>query len=144
MTGLSLHRATGIHARMPSYLGVVVEQSLADRSFLDTVEVVHRERDPNGTWVFLLVRVPEAKGAAAFARLRAALHQDVPWYAHFFRGTELVVVFGDAVVSMTTDPATWGPALAHGARLGIPEAQLDFVPHTIEQVAERFAIRPGV
>lgn len=127
---------------MSSYLGVVIEQSLSDRSFLDTVEVVHRERDPHGSWVFLLVRVPAAEGPAAFERLQGALEQGAPWYAHFFRGTELVVVFRDAVVSMTTDPATWGPALAHGARHGIPAAQLDFVPQTIDQVAARFGIRP--
>jgi hypothetical protein len=129
---------------MPSYHGVVIEQSLADRSFLETVEVVHRERDPNGTWVFLLLRVPERESATTFARLQSALQQDAPWYAHFFRGSELTVVYRDAVVSMTVDPATWGPALAHGARLGIPEGQLDFFPHTIEQLAQRFGIRlPG-
>lgn len=128
---------------MSSWLGVVIEQSLADRSILDAVEVVHRARDPNGTWVFLVVRVPAEGSAAAFARLQAALQRDAAWYAHFFRGTELVVVFGDAIVSMTTDPATWGPALAHGARRGIPEAQLDFDPHTLEGVARRFGVRPG-
>lgn len=128
---------------MPSYLGIVIEQSLADPSWLDTVELVHREKDPDGTWVFLVVRVPEAESAAAFARLRSALQRDDAWYAHFFRGTELVVVFRDAVVATTTDPATWGPATAHGARLGIPAAQLDFRPHTIEQVAQRFGIRPA-
>ncbi len=128
---------------MSSYLGVVIEQSLADPSVLEAVEVVHRARDPHGTWVFLLVRVPAERGAAAFARIHAALHRDAPWYAHFFRGPELVVVFGDGVVSMTTDPATWGPALAHGARLGIPAEQLDFEPRTLDGVAQRFGVRPA-
>ncbi len=127
---------------MSSYLGVVIEQSLADRSWLETVEVVLREKDPNGEWVFLLVRVPEAGSAGAFARLQSALRRDEPWYGHFFRGTELVVVFGDDVVTVTTDPATWGPAIAHGVMLGIPEEQLDFFPHTIDQAAQRFGIRP--
>jgi hypothetical protein len=128
---------------MPSYLGVVIEQSLADRSCLETIEIVHREKDPNGDWVFLLVRVPEAGSAGVFARLQSALRRYEPWYAHFFRGTELVVVYGDAVVATTTDPATWGPAIAHGVKLGIPEEQLDFFPHTIDQVAQRFGIRPN-
>lgn len=127
---------------MSSWLGVVIEQSLSDPSVLDTIEVVHRARDPHGTWVFLLVRVPEAERAAALARLQRALAQDAPWYVHFFRATELVVVFRDAIVSMTTDPATWGPALAHGARHGIPAAQLDFDPHTLAQVEARFGILP--
>jgi len=127
---------------MRPFLGVVIEQSLADSSFLDTVEIVHRERAPDGTWVFLLVRVPQEGSAGAFARLQSALEPGAPWYAHFFRDTELVVVFRDAIVSMSTDPATWGPALAHGARHGIPAAQLDFEPHTLEGVVRRFGVSP--
>lgn len=123
---------------MSPYLGVIIEQSLADPSYLDEVEVVRRQRDPGGSWVFLLVRVPEARAREAFARLRAALPPDERWYAHFFRGSELVVVFRDAVLSMTTDPATWTEAVAHGRALGIPAEQLDFVPHTPAQVKARF------
>lgn len=122
------------------YLGVLIEQSLRDPSFLDAVEVVRRQQDPHGTWVFLLVRVAPARARDAFARLQAALARDQPWYVHFFRGAELVVVYADAIVDMTTDPATWSAAIAHGRGLGIPAVQLDFVPHTLAQVQERFGV----
>jgi hypothetical protein len=121
----------------PSYLGLIIEQSLRDPSFLEGVEIVRRHRDPNGTWVFLLVRVPRFGAEAAFQRLQASL-DPAPWYAHFFAGDDLVVIYRDAIFSMTTDPATWAAAIAHGVGLGIPEAQLDFWPRTVAQAEERF------
>jgi hypothetical protein len=120
-----------------TYLGVLIEQSLRDPSFLDTVEIVHRQRAPHGSWVFLLVRVPRERSTAVFKRLQSALNPG-QWYAHFFDGDDLAVVYPDAVFSMKTDPATWSGARAHGLGLGIPEAQLDYCPHTIAKANDRF------
>ena len=41
---------------------------------------------------------------------------------------------------MTTDAASWEAAIAHGLTLGIPREQLDFWPHSTEQLEEAFAI----
>lgn len=122
-----------------TYLGVLIEQSLRDPSVVDAVEVVHRQRDPHGTWVFLLVRVPRERSSAVFERLQSAFNAG-QWYAHFFDGDDLIVVYPDAVFSMKTDSTTWSSARAHGVGLGIPEAQLDYWPHTIAQAYERFGI----
>ena len=120
-----------------SYLGIVIEQSLRDPRFLSAVEVVHRERDPHGDWVFVVVRVQRDGASAVFGRLQRALDSG-KWYAHFFAGDDLVVVYPDAVFAVKTDPATWSPAVTHGIGLGIPEAQLDFEPHTRNGVEQRF------
>ncbi len=123
---------------MESYVGVLIEQSLADPAGLHGIEVRRRQRDPHGTWVFLLVRVPGGQAHDAFAGLQAALRKDRAWYSHFFRGDELVVIYRDAIFTMSADPTTWGPAIDHGRRLGIPAEQLDFVPHTPAGVVARF------
>ncbi len=123
---------------MESYVGVLIEQSLSDPAGLRGIEVLRRQRDPHGTWVFLLVRVVGEPATEAFAALQAGLRQQERWYAHFFRGDELVVIFADAIFTMSTSPATWRPAIEHGRRLGIPPEQLDFVPHTVAQVEARF------
>ncbi len=123
---------------MAPYVGVVIEQSLADPAGLRGLEVLRRQRDPHGDWVFLLVRVAGEQGREAFARLQAALRKNETWYAHFFRGDELVVIYRDATFTISTDPATWGPVIDHGRRLGFPAEQLDFVPHTPAQVEARF------
>ena len=41
---------------------------------------------------------------------------------------------------MTTDVTSWEAAIAHGLTLGIPREQLDFQPHTVEQVEEMFGL----
>lgn len=128
---------------MGCYVGVVIEQSLRDPGFLDTVDVVLRQRDPNGTWIFLVLRLAEGEAFKAFARLRSALSDGQPWYAHFFHGDELVVVYSDAVFHMTIHPASWAEARSHGRKLGIPEGQLDFQPNTLEQLGERYGIDPA-
>lgn len=50
------------------------------------------------------------------------------WYAHFWRGTDLLVVFDDARFSILRhDQTTWEPAREHGRRQGIPVDELDFL-----------------
>jgi hypothetical protein len=123
---------------MAQYVGVLIEQSLADPASLRGIEVLCRQRDLHGAWVFLLVRVLGAQERETFADVQAAMRKDGNWYTHFFRGDELVVIFRDAKFTMSIDPATWGPAIDHGRRLAIPAEQLDFVPHTPAQVEARF------
>jgi len=122
------------------FYGIVIEQSLADPAFAETLDVVQRKRDPNGSWVFLLVRIASDRLFTELERIREALVGDQPWYAHFFSGEKIAVVFPEAIISMTTDAASWEAAIAHGLTLGIPREQLDFWPHTVEQVEEAFAI----
>jgi hypothetical protein len=125
---------------VPPFYGIVIEQSLADPAFTDTLDVVHRRQDPNGSWVFLVVRVAADRLETELERIREALTGNEVWYAHFFSADEIAVVFPDVVIRMTTDEASWTPAIEHGLALGIPVEQLDFWPHTVEQTEERFAI----
>lgn len=122
----------------PPYLGVVIEQSLADPAFAESLDVVRRQCDPGGDWVFLLVRIAFEQLEPELERLRRALATNEAWYAHFFSGDRLAVVFSDSVIRVTTDPASWSSAIEHGLALGIPVEQLDFAPHTFEQVEKRF------
>jgi hypothetical protein len=72
---------------------------------------------------------------------RSNLDRTECWYAHFFRGNELVVAFDDEVFRVSTDPKTWEAAIEHGKARGVPDAQLDFAPRTIEEVEAAFGLR---
>jgi NTP pyrophosphatase (non-canonical NTP hydrolase) len=49
------------------------------------------------------------------------------WYAHFWAGSQLVVVYDDARFEMTRDdPAAWEPAIKHGLGQGLRREWLDF------------------
>jgi hypothetical protein len=125
--------------RVP-YYGIVIEQSLADPAFAETLDVVYRKPDPNGSWVFLLVRIAPERLSGELERIRLALVDDQPWYAHFFSDEQIAVVFADAVIQMTTDVASWRPAIDHGITLGIPIEQLDFWPHSTVQIEEMLGV----
>ncbi|MFQ5837440.1 MAG: hypothetical protein ACE5HJ_01490 [Thermoplasmata archaeon] len=49
------------------------------------------------------------------------------WYAHFWRGNKIVVVYGDRQFELLKDNRdTWKEATEHGIAHGIPEGELDF------------------
>ena len=125
---------------MQPYFGIVIEQSLADPAFAETLDVVYRKRDPNGSWVFLLVRIAPECLSTGLERIRQALAGDQPWYTHFFSEDRLVVVFADTIFELSTDPLSWSPAIEHGLARGIPAVQLDFWPRTPAQVEEMLGI----
>ncbi|HEY5160559.1 MAG TPA: hypothetical protein VII83_05735 [Gaiellaceae bacterium] len=125
---------------MPPFLGIVIEQSLTDPAFAETLDVVHTKRDPDSSWVFLLVRVAPDRLSTELERIRQAIAINEPWYAHFFCGDELVVVFVNAIFELSIDPMSWSPAIEHGLALGIPREQLDFWPRTPAQIEERFGV----
>jgi hypothetical protein len=121
-----------------AWWGVVIAQSCAGRGV--PPELPARARRRVGTWDMLLVEVADEALPAAVAALRAHM---VPadqecWYAHLFRGEEMVVVYQDRDLRTGTDPAAWGDVLAHGRGQGIPEEQLDFEPRTVAGARERF------
>jgi hypothetical protein len=125
---------------VPPFFGIVIEQSLGDPAFAETLDVVQRKRDPDGSWVFLLVRIAPERLFTELERIRQAIASDQPWYAHFFSREQIAVIFSDAVICMTTDIASWKPAIDHGLARGIPTEQLDFWPHSAEQVEEMLGV----
>jgi hypothetical protein len=125
---------------MLPFFGIVIEQSLADPAFAETLDVSARKQDPNGSWVFLLVRIDPERLSSELERIRQAIASDQPWYAHFFSDDRLAVVFADAIFELSTDPASWSSAIEHGLALGIPREQLDFWPRTVEQIEEMLGV----
>ena len=112
---------------MHNYLGIVIENSLRQPDAISQSIIKTRRR---GSWTFLLVSVPENELDAHIRRLQANMVTDDEWYAHYFRGDELIVVFRDAAFPVAVDPASWGPAVTYGLSVGVPAEQLDFTPRT--------------
>ena len=67
------------------------------------------------------------------------IHDD-GWYAHFFRGMELIVVYQDRLFSVSVDSSTWEEPLGHGRAHGIPMEQLDFHPRTVIDARSFFGV----
>lgn len=66
-------------------------------------------------------------GPADIDRIRAEL-KPWRWYAHFWRGGDMIVIYHDARFRVDrVDRSTWTPAIEHGRGKGIPDEQLDFL-----------------
>lgn len=124
---------------MENYLGIIIEQCLKDAAVVSRFPIVSVRRGK--AWTFLLASVPEQSLAEHVRLLQQHMVTDDNWYAHYFRGNDLVVVYRDAVFPVTTDPASWGEAVAHGLAAGIPLEQLDFTPRTQAGIEAFFGTR---
>lgn len=105
------------------YKGTIVENSLADKSILQELQIVGTRRA--GDWVLHDVLVDASKVADISGYLDSG-----PWYVHLWQpGKDGVkVIFRNAIFEISrSDRSTWTDAIAHGRSIGIPERQLDFV-----------------
>ena len=112
--------------------GIIVEESLRDPSLLEGVTILGRRRGRD--WTLLRVGVTRGPLKSVIEREQRNLKTEggVPFYAHFYRPGELIVIFPERVFRLTPDRATWGPVVAYGESAGIPPEQLDFSPCRFE------------
>ena len=114
------------------YHGIIIQESLVDRSVLRNVRILGHEK--GGEWTLLRVGVTSRGIATTIHRIQPRLRivDEVPFYAHFYRRDELIVVFPRRTFRLTPERATWGPAVRYGRSVGISEDELDFKPCRFE------------
>jgi len=115
-----------------SYHGVVILEGLSDPSVLKAVRILGQRRAAE--WTLLRVGVPSRNLSSTLHRIQRRLRivNGVPFYAHFYRKNELIVVFPRRVFRLRPERSTWGPAVSYGGSQGIPEEELDFDPCRFE------------
>jgi hypothetical protein len=114
-----------------TWRGVVVAEGLRDPAIINSLHVVRAhitdddlavdEYGNRGRWHLYWVDVTDEE----ISRIQA---QTLPvWYAHFWAGNRLIVVYHDARFDLARDDrSTWQPAIAHGLSQGLPREWLDF------------------
>jgi len=115
-----------------NYHGIIVQEALRDPSVLSGVTILGRKKGAD--WHLLRVGVDAGLLSSTNERVQKSLKVEngVPFYAHFYRPGELIVVFPDQVFHVTPHPDSWASVLSHGKAHGIPPAQLDFAPCRFE------------
>ena len=121
-------RRPGATAREARYHGIFVQEGLSDPAILRDLMVVGRKQGAN--WTLLRVEVGGEDFWSLVAKIQSSLKVDggIPYYAHFYRPGELVVIFPKRVFRIAPETRTWGPAVEYGRSKGIPPAELDFAP----------------
>jgi nitrogen fixation protein len=104
------------------YIGIIVEESLIDKSILKGFKIIRQEISPNLGWHLYMVEIPERDIYDLSKNIESN-----KWYMHFWRNREVIVVFKDKTFKFNyDDKKTWHPAVEHGLSIGIPKEQLDF------------------
>ena len=121
------------------YEGIIIEESLEDRSVLDAVDILETRVEPItpehrtpwlSQWTLHTVRVPEGRAQAVAATLSTTIDAThaASWYADFKNETHHYVTYRDRVFVIDRRSAEqYAEAVEYGIERGLPEHQADFV-----------------
>jgi GrpB-like predicted nucleotidyltransferase (UPF0157 family) len=120
--------------------GVIIEESLADKSLLKDVKIlstrIESVTEKHQTpwlkqWTLHNVEVPFDKAAALAEKISKALDREHDWYADYKTETQHYIIYRDKVFHITdrSDKKQYDKATEYGISLSIPSLQVDFSPH---------------
>jgi len=123
-----------------NFAGVIIEESLMDKSVLSDVKVVKTNIEPVTEehktpwirqWTVHDVEVAPEKAAEVAEKISKALDREHNWYADFKTDREHFVIYRDKVFHITgrSDKKRYDEATQYGISIGIPDYQVDFSPH---------------
>lgn len=120
------------------YRGVIIEESLEDKSVLEEVKIVKTNVEETTKshhtpwlteWTLHTVAISPRDAEKVAEDLRQALERDHPWYADFKNKTTHYIVFRNKIfVIDRKNEKQYEAARAYGISLGIPAYQVDFSP----------------
>lgn len=123
---------------MNKYRGVIIEESLDEKTVLDRVKILSTEkekvtREHNTPWLTQWtlhnVEVPEGKAQAIAIELSVRLDSQHPWYADYKNDTWHYIIFRNKIFRVDRQSKDqYDEAKKYGLALGIPAHQVDFHP----------------
>jgi gamma-glutamyl:cysteine ligase YbdK (ATP-grasp superfamily) len=125
------------------YRGVIIEESLVDKSVLDTVKILSTEveavTEEHHTphleqWTLYTVEILKNQAQVIAEKISQSLDTNHGhWYADFKNDDTHFIIFRDKVLKIDrTNKAQYDEATKYGISLGIPAYQLDFSPYIKE------------
>ena len=121
-----------------NYTGVIIEESLGDKSILDEVKILSTKIEPVTEkhktprlkyWTLHRVEVNADKVAKISEELSKCIESTHNWYADFKNNELHFIIFRNKVFRIDrTSKEQYDEAKNYGISLGIPEYQVDFHP----------------
>ena len=123
-----------------NFTGVIIEESLTDKSVLDGVRIVSTTIEPVTEehktpwvkqWTIHDVEIPAVKTVEVAGKISKALDRKHNWYADFKTDKEHFIIYHERVFHITnrSEKAQYDEATKYGISIGIPDYQVDFSPH---------------
>jgi hypothetical protein len=114
------------------YHGVLLDAAFEDQNFINCFKVFWKRKSTRNSWTIFGVIVPEAEIGGVIKKIQKNLLQNKPYYAHFYRKDDMIVVFREKVFRIKPDKSTWAEAVKYGMNKSIPQEQMDFFPARFE------------
>ena len=119
------------------YHGIVLSISQKDKSIFKGLQVIGSKKALLGLITFYKIRIDSHQIDNIITNIQGNMARNIgpikqEFYAHFYKDTELIIVYRDKSFRVTTDQATWANAISHGRSLNILGKQLDFTPYRFE------------
>jgi len=127
---------------MNDYQGVIIEESLADKTVLGKVKIISTkiEKVANehhtpwlSQWTLHTVEVAEDQAQEIAEEIARSLDPEHAWYADFKNDAYHYIIFRDKIFHADRkSKEQYDEAKRYGISLGIPEYQVDFHPEVEE------------
>lgn len=119
------------------YHGIVLNISQKDKTIFKRLQVIGSRKALLGLITFYKIGIDLDKIGEVIKDIQSNMASNFgpirqEFYAHFYKDTELVIVYRDKLFNVTTDRETWAEVISYGRALNILEKQLDFTPCTFE------------
>jgi hypothetical protein len=102
------------------YKGIIVLESLEDPIILKSAQMINTEKTTLGTVHTVLISKNQIDALPEYIK-------EGPWYAHFWHGGEILVVFkNETFILHPHKPKEREAAIKHGLKIGIEEESLNF------------------
>ena len=121
-----------------NYRGVIIEESLDDKSVLKEVKIISTKVEPVTDkhktpwvkqWTLHTVEVPDEKAGDVADTLSHSLDSEHAWYADFKNEEYHYIIYRNKIFKVDLqNPVLYRDTKQYGISLGIPEYQIDFAP----------------
>ena len=100
--------------------GKIILESLEDQNLVSKMQILDTEVTSHQTIHTILISKSEIENLMSYIK-------QGPWYAHFWHGNEVSVIFRDKIFKLLHNrPESWRETIGYGISIGIPRKQLDF------------------
>ncbi|MGL5437085.1 MAG: hypothetical protein ACRDBO_17195 [Lachnospiraceae bacterium] len=126
---------------MKTYIGYIINKSQKDKKIFKDLIITNKKTIWFGLITIYEVQIDSSKMEAIIKRIQNNMVSHIgifkqEFYAHFYCGTDLIVIFREKAFQITSDKSTWKEAQLYGKSIGIVEKQLDFL--TPEENRKRY------
>lgn len=108
------------------YSAVLVKEGLRRPEILRQFPLLAQQRTDK--WTIVKVGLPEADLRRAVNLIQTSLIDEPTYFAHVYRGEELIVVFPDRLFTTTRGSRGEREAVQYGLEKGVPREELGFQP----------------